>query len=125
MVEMGAIPGKSAFVNSDLSLLLRSITSGGSSTINYATALAPPIDYFSAQVGRLDRVFFHENTLTIMVKIIDELSGKIGPRWLNKSLTEQDKQKFEQGCSIAEASDLPPSYTLSPINATLPLLDKT
>lgn len=62
----------------------------------------PLFQAFSAQVGRLDRLFSHENTLTIMVKIKDELGGKIGPVWLNKKLTANDKQKFEQGCTMAE-----------------------
>ena len=50
MAKMAAIPGKGAFINSDLSLLLRGITTGGSSTINFATALAPPLEYFK-EVG--------------------------------------------------------------------------
>ncbi len=62
----------------------------------------PLFQAFSAQVGRLDRLFDHENTLTIMVKIKDELGGKIGPKWLNKKLSPVDKQKLNKGCQIAE-----------------------
>ena len=62
----------------------------------------PLFQAFSAQVGRLDRLLAHESTLTIMVKIKDELGGKIGPKWLNKKLSQADKQKLEKGCQIAE-----------------------
>ncbi len=46
MASIAAIPGKSAFLGRDLSLLIRGITSGGSSAINYATAMAPPFAKF-------------------------------------------------------------------------------
>ena len=62
----------------------------------------PLFQAFSAQVGRFDRLFSHQNTLTIMVKIKDDLGGKIGPNWLNKTLSLADKQKLEKGCQIAE-----------------------
>ncbi len=62
----------------------------------------PLFQAFAAQVGRLDRVLSHATTLTIMVKIRDELGGNIGPNWLNKKLTKADKQKLEKGCLLAE-----------------------
>jgi len=62
----------------------------------------PLFQAFSAQVGRFDRLFSHQNTLTIMVKIKDNLGGKIGSNWLNKTLSPADKQKLEKGCQIAE-----------------------
>ncbi len=46
MAGIAAIPGKSAFINSDLSLLIRGITTGGGTTINYATAMLPPFEMF-------------------------------------------------------------------------------
>ncbi len=62
----------------------------------------PLFQAFSAQVGRFDRLFSHQNTLTIMVKIKDELGGKVGPNWLNKKLSQADKQKLDKGCKVAE-----------------------
>lgn len=56
---------------------------------------------FATQVGRLDRWFAHSRTLSIMVKIRDELGGNIGPYWINKGLTPTDKLKFKQGVTLA------------------------
>ncbi|QBE63984.1 GMC family oxidoreductase N-terminal domain-containing protein [Pseudoduganella lutea] len=42
MAAMAAVPGKGAFFHRDASLLVRGITAGGSSTINFATAASPP-----------------------------------------------------------------------------------
>ena len=42
MAKIAAIPGRGAFIHSDLSMVMRGITTGGSSTINFATAMAPP-----------------------------------------------------------------------------------
>ncbi len=42
MATMAAIPGKGAFFHRDASLLVRGITAGGSSTVNFATAASPP-----------------------------------------------------------------------------------
>ncbi|MBK4737233.1 GMC family oxidoreductase N-terminal domain-containing protein [Noviherbaspirillum pedocola] len=46
MAGMAAIPGRGAFFNADGSLLVRGITAGGSSAINFATAMAPPMALF-------------------------------------------------------------------------------
>ncbi|MEH6578651.1 MAG: FAD-dependent oxidoreductase [Amphritea sp.] len=56
---------------------------------------------FAAQVGRLDRLLAHRKTLSIMVKIKDDLGGCIGPKWLNKSLTRDDRQRLATGTSLA------------------------
>ena len=56
---------------------------------------------FAAQVGRFDRLLAHRKTLTIMVKIRDQLGGHIGPRWVNKSLQPEDKQKLKYGVALA------------------------
>ncbi|GGX74634.1 FAD-binding protein [Massilia dura] len=47
MAAMAAIPGKGAFFHRDASLLVRGITAGGSSTVNFATAAAPPAALFA------------------------------------------------------------------------------
>lgn len=47
MAAMAAVPGKGAFFHRDASLLVRGITAGGSSTINFATAAAPPAALFA------------------------------------------------------------------------------
>jgi hypothetical protein len=48
MASMAAVPGKGAFLHRDLSLLVRALTAGGTSTINFATAAAPPAAMFAA-----------------------------------------------------------------------------
>ena len=58
---------------------------------------------FAAQVGRVDRLFAHKRTLTMMVKIRDEIGGKVGPRWADKRLTESDRQKLDKGVEMARA----------------------
>ncbi|MFL6672017.1 MAG: FAD-dependent oxidoreductase [Massilia sp.] len=61
----------------------------------------PMYQAFAAQVGRIDRLFAHRRTLSIMVKIRDEIGGGIGPRWVDKSLREADRNKFRQGIGLA------------------------
>jgi choline dehydrogenase-like flavoprotein len=61
----------------------------------------PMYQAFALQVGRIDRLFSHARTLSIMVKIRDDIGGHIGPRWANKSLQENDKAKFRDGIAIA------------------------
>jgi choline dehydrogenase-like flavoprotein len=58
---------------------------------------------FAAQVGRLDRLLAHRQTLTIMVKVRDQLGGSIGPRWVNKRLQAADKEKLQRGVELARA----------------------
>jgi len=48
MASMAAVPGKGAFLHRDASLLVRGLTAGGSSTLNFATAAAPPLARFAA-----------------------------------------------------------------------------
>ncbi len=61
----------------------------------------PFYQLFSAQVGRVDKLFSQRKMLSIMVKIADQAGGKIGPRWINKSLTSQDKVRLTTGKNIA------------------------
>ncbi len=61
----------------------------------------PMYQAFAAQAGRFDRLFAHSGTLTLMVKIRDDIGGSIGPYWVNKSLTSSDKAKFNTGVAIA------------------------
>jgi len=61
----------------------------------------PMYQAFALQVGRIDRLFSHAQTLSIMVKIRDEIGGHIGPRWANKSLQPSDKAKFREGIALA------------------------
>lgn len=58
---------------------------------------------FAAQVGRFDRLLAHRRTLTIMVKVRDQLGGRIGPRWVNKPLQAADRRKLAQGVGLARA----------------------
>ena len=73
--------------------------------IAYADLTLPQPMYqaFAAQAGRFDRLFAHAHTLSIMVKIRDEVGGRIGPRWVDKTLQPADRHKFEQGVGMARA----------------------
>ncbi|TFW20274.1 GMC family oxidoreductase N-terminal domain-containing protein [Duganella callida] len=61
----------------------------------------PMYQAFAAQVGRLDRLAAHGRTLTIMVKIRDDIGGGIGPRWVDKTLTAADRRKLASGVEMA------------------------
>lgn len=61
----------------------------------------PMYQGFAAQVGRFDRLFAHRRTLTIMVKIRDEIGGSIGPRWVDKTLRPADRRKLAEGVGMA------------------------
>lgn len=52
----------------------------------------------NAQVGRFDRLRAHGNTLQIMIKIKDDLSGRLTPRGgIRKPLTRKDRDKLTSG----------------------------
>jgi choline dehydrogenase-like flavoprotein len=61
----------------------------------------PMYQAFAAQVGRFDRLFAHHRTLSVMVKIRDEVGGGIGPRWVDKTLCDADRRKFGKGVELA------------------------
>lgn len=61
----------------------------------------PMFQAFAAQVGRFDRLWAHGGTLTMMVKIRDDVGGRVGPRWVNKSLTRSDRAKLAKGKEMA------------------------
>jgi choline dehydrogenase-like flavoprotein len=61
----------------------------------------PMYQGFAAQVGRLDRLFAHRRTLSIMVKIRDEIGGGVGPRWADKRLQPADRRKLAAGVDMA------------------------
>ena len=48
MAGFAAMPGKGAFFHRDASLLVRGLTTGGTSTLNFATAAAPPLERLAA-----------------------------------------------------------------------------
>jgi len=61
----------------------------------------PMYQAFAAQAGRVDRLFAHARTLTIMVKIRDAIGGDVGPRWVDKTLQPADRARFAQGIASA------------------------
>ena len=61
----------------------------------------PMYQAFALQAGRVDRLHAHARTLSIMVKIRDEIGGKIGPRWVDKRLGAADRERFAQGIATA------------------------
>jgi choline dehydrogenase-like flavoprotein len=80
MAKMAAIPSKGAFVNSDLSLLIRGITAGGSSAINYATAMRPPVEMFQRYgIDLTAEIADVESTLPLS-RLPDELIGPMAHR---------------------------------------------
>ncbi len=71
--------------------------------ISFADMALPKPMYqaFAAQAGRVDRLFSHAGTLSLMVKIRDDIGGRIGPRWVNKALSANDRTKLKAGVGIA------------------------
>jgi choline dehydrogenase-like flavoprotein len=71
--------------------------------ISFADLTLPQPMYqaFAAQVGRLDRLFAHRRTLSMMVKIRDEVGGGVGPHWVDKALQPSDKARFKRGVALA------------------------
>jgi len=61
----------------------------------------PMYQAFAAQVGRVDRLMAHAKTLTLMVKVRDDIGGGIGPRWVDKPLTPADRRKLKAGVDMA------------------------
>jgi choline dehydrogenase-like flavoprotein len=70
-------------------------------TLADMTLPKPMYQGFTAQAGRFDRLFAHRRTLSIMVKIRDEIGGAVGPRWASKPLQASDRQKLDQGVGMA------------------------
>jgi len=65
------------------------------------TLPGPMYQAFALQVGRVDRLFSHRRTLSIMVKIRDQAGGGIGPRWVDKTLQPVDRERFQRGTALA------------------------
>ncbi len=65
------------------------------------TLPGPMYQAFALQVGRVDRLFAHRRTLSIMVKIRDQAGGGIGPRWADKTLQPADRERFARGTALA------------------------
>ncbi|MBQ5940964.1 MULTISPECIES: GMC family oxidoreductase N-terminal domain-containing protein [unclassified Massilia] len=63
----------------------------------------PMYQAFAAQVGRFDRLLAHRRTLSVMVKIRDEIGGAVGQRWADKRLAPADKDKLRRGTEMARA----------------------
>lgn len=61
----------------------------------------PMYQAFAAQAGRIDRLLAHGRTLTIMVKIRDEIGGSVGPRWVDKTLSPADRRRLAHGIGRA------------------------
>ena len=72
-------------------------------TLADMTLPGPMYQGFAAQAGRLDRLLAHRQTLTIMVKIRDAISGRIGPRWADKRLGPAERAKLTRGTELARS----------------------
>lgn len=71
-------------------------------TLSDLTLPKPLHQLFSGQVGQFSALRHHQNNLCIMVKIADQPGGRIGPYWINKRLSLQDRQRLERGQEIAQ-----------------------
>lgn len=67
------------------------------------TLPGPMFQAFAAQRGRFDRLSSHRGTLTLMVKIRDDIGGRIGPLWVNKRLQSGDRARLRRGEEMARA----------------------
>ncbi|QOY94416.1 GMC family oxidoreductase [Massilia sp. UMI-21] len=65
------------------------------------TLPGPMYAAFALQAGRVDRVGAHRRTLSVMVKIRDDIGGAVGPRWVDKRLTPGDRARLEKGIGMA------------------------
>jgi len=101
---MGSVDGMDG-VDGAAEVPMAAGTSHQADGIAYADLTLPRPMYqaFALQAGRVDRLFAHARTLSIMVKIRDEIGGRIGPRWVDKTLQPADRGKFEQGIELARA----------------------
>jgi choline dehydrogenase-like flavoprotein len=61
----------------------------------------PMYQAFALQASRVDRLGAHARTLSVMVKIRDDVGGRIGPRWVDKRLTSGDRARLAQGVAMA------------------------
>jgi len=57
---------------------------------------------FTLRVGRVDRLPGHGRMISVMVKIKDDLGGKLSPHgWANKRLTKADLIRLRRGTDVA------------------------
>ncbi|KQV27051.1 GMC family oxidoreductase N-terminal domain-containing protein [Massilia sp. Root335] len=70
-------------------------------TLADLTLPRPMYQAFAAQAGRVDRLLAHGRTLTVMVKIRDEIRGNVGPRWVDKTLDAADLKRLDHGIAMA------------------------
>ncbi|VXC32723.1 GMC family oxidoreductase N-terminal domain-containing protein [Massilia sp. 9I] len=81
----------------------------GASFLKEGIALAdltlpgPMYAAFALQAGRVDRLKAHRRTLSIMVKIRDDIGGAVGPRWVDKRLTPGDRARLDKGIGMARS----------------------
>jgi choline dehydrogenase-like flavoprotein len=61
----------------------------------------PMYQAFAVQAGRPDRLLAHGRTLTVMVKIRDAIRGDVGPRWVDKTLAPEDRDRLAAGIATA------------------------
>jgi choline dehydrogenase-like flavoprotein len=92
MARMAAIPGKGAFFNLDASLLVQGVAAGGSTVVNFATAMPPPLPMFAAHGidlapalqelrSELPMAPLPDNLIGPMAKVIMQAARKQGLEW--------------------------------------------
>lgn len=96
---MGSVDGLDGGAEVPMATGMRLDTDG----ISLADLTLPKPMYqgFTAQALRLDRLGAHSKTLSLMVKIRDEIGGSVGPRWADKTLQPADRKKIAAGVGIA------------------------
>ena len=96
---MGSVDGLDGGAEVPMATGMRLDTDG----ISLADLTLPKPMYqgFTAQALRLDRLGAHSKTLSLMVKIRDEIGGGVGPHWADKTLQLSDRKKLATGVGIA------------------------
>ena len=86
MAKIAALPGRSAFMASDGSLLFRGIGVGGTTLVNYATAFPPPLERFAALGIDLAPALANVQRELALAPLPDALRGPQAKRLENAAL---------------------------------------
>jgi choline dehydrogenase-like flavoprotein len=61
------------------------------------------LNLFTLPVMRIDRLGGHRKSLQLMIKVKDDLSGKITARgWVNKRITKDDRSRLRRGSELGK-----------------------
>ena len=107
MAAIAAVPGRSTYVNQDGSLLVSGVVAGGSSAINYATAMPPPLPLFLRYGIDLQTALDDLRTEVPMLPLPDSLVGPMAKRIMQSAQSlghawqKLDKMIYADKCRTA------------------------